>query len=158
MDEKAIALYFFRKLVYVLYLEIGALRPEIHPELAAKANLKTAFFEREKEKQATALYRLTETEEQPDRIAAPYAERTGLSLQDLHRAFTEGNWRNKFGAYTFGGPRWARIAEVTLDLKKRIEQGDWEKTADLVYEIKKLKTNQTYLVNHFERGDRRRSV
>ena len=62
MDEKATALYFFRKLVYVLYLEIGSLQPRIHPELAAKAYLKTAFFEREKEKQAAALYRLTEND------------------------------------------------------------------------------------------------
>lgn len=156
MDEKTIALYFYRKLVYVLYLEIGALRPAIHPDLAAKANLKTAFFEREKEKQAAELYQLSENEEDPARIAAPYEDRTGLSLHDIHRAFIEGDWRNKFGAYTFGGPRWVRICEVTLELGKLIEQGEWEKTADLIYDIKKLKTNQAYLVSHFERGDRRR--
>ncbi len=156
MDDKAAALYFFRKMVYVVYLEIGSLKHRNHPQLAAKALLKTAFFEREKEKQAAALYLQTETEESPAIIIAPYAERTGLTLEDVQRAFAEGDWKNKFGGYTFGGPRWARIAELTLDLQKLIEQGDWEKTVDLVYEIKKLKTNQTYLVNHFERGDRRR--
>jgi hypothetical protein len=124
--------------------------------MAAKALLKTAFFEREKEKQAVALYRMTENEESPAVILAPYIERTGLTLENVHRAFAEGDWKNKFGKYTFGGPRWARIAELTLDLQKLIEQGDWEKTVDLIYEIKKLKTNQTYLVSHFERGDRRR--
>lgn len=156
MDDKATALYFFRKLVYVSYLEIGALKPQIHPQLAAKANLKNAFFQREKEKQASELYYLTETEEVPAKIIAPYMERTGLSLQDIHRAFVEGDWRNKFGGYTFGGPRWARIVEATIELEHLIEKGEWENTADLVYEIKKLKTNQALLISHFERGERRR--
>jgi hypothetical protein len=155
MDEKATVLYFYRKLVYVLYLEIGALQHRNHPELAAKARLKTAFFQREKEKQAAALYRLTETEDLPARIVAPYEERTGLSLKDVRRAFAEGDWRNKFSQYTFGGPRWVQIADVTLELEKLIEQEEWEKASELLFEIKKLKTNQGFLVSHFERGDRR---
>lgn len=155
MNEKDTALYFFRKLIYVLYLEAGALQSNIHPELAQKAKLKTAFFEREKDRQAIDLYLLTETEEEPGKVIGPYAERTGLSLEDLERLFREGDWRNKFGAYTFGGPRWARIAEAAIRLKNLIQQGDWESTAELVYEIKKLKTNQGFVINHFERGDRR---
>ncbi len=155
MDDKETALYFFRKLVYVLYLEIGTLQPKIHPEIAAKANLKSAFFEREKERQAAALYRQTEKEEETALIVAPYVERTSLTLEDVHRAFAEGDWRNKFGGYNIGGPRFVRIAELTLALKKLIEQGAWDQTPDLIYEIKKLKTNQGYLVNLFERSDRR---
>jgi hypothetical protein len=156
MDEKATALYFFRKMVYVCYLEIGSLQHRNHPQLAAKALLKTAFFEREKEKQAVALYRQTENEESPAAILNPYIERTGLTLEDVERAFREGDWRNKFGGYTFGGPRWAKIAKATLELGQFIEQADWEKSVDLIYEIKKMKSNQTYLISHFERGDRRR--
>jgi hypothetical protein len=156
MDEKATVLYFYRKLVYVLYLEIGALQHRVHPQLATKARLKTAFFEREKEKQAVELYQLTENEENPAKIVEPYEERTGLSLVDVHRAFVEGDWRNKFSQYTFGGPRWARVAEVTLELGRLIEQNDWEKATELVFEIKKLKTNHGFLVSYFERGDRRR--
>jgi hypothetical protein len=156
MDEKTTALYFFRKLVYVCYLEIGSLQHRNHPQLATKALLKTAFFEREKEKQAAALYRLTENEESTVAILTPYIERTGLTLEDVARAFREGDWRNKFGGYTFGGPRWANIAEATLQLRQLIDQGEWEKTVDIIFEIKKMKSNQTYLVNHFERGDRRR--
>lgn len=156
MDEKSIALYFYRKLVYVLFLEIGALQPRTHPQLASKAYLKNAFFNRDKEKQAAELYRLTENEESPAMIVAPYVERTGLTLEDIERAFREGNWRNKFGGYTFGGPRWVNIAQATLQLRGLIEQGEWDKTVDLIYEIKKMKTNQAYLVSHFERGERRR--
>lgn len=154
MDERETALYFFRKLVYLLYLEIGALQPRIHPVLAAKARLNTAFFQRDKERQAAALYKDIERETDLAKILAPFEERTGLSLEDVHRALVEGDWRNKFGAYNFGGPKWQKIAEVTLELHRLIAQADWGKTAELLYEIKGLKTNQGYLINQFERSER----
>lgn len=156
MDERETALYFFRKLVYLLYLEIGALQTKIHPELAAKARLNTAFFQRDKEKQAAGLFKEIENETDLAKIVAPFEERTGLSLEDVHRVLVEGDWRNKFGAYNFGGPRWQKIAEVTLDLRRLIQQADWQKTSDLLYEIKGLKTNQGYLINQFERSERHR--
>ena len=34
----------------------------------------------------------------------PYEERTGLSLEDVHRAFAEGHWQRPNGKYYFGGP------------------------------------------------------
>jgi hypothetical protein len=155
MDERETALYFFRKLVYLLYLEIGALQPKIHPELAAKARLNTAFFQRDKDKQASALYKNIERETDVARIVGPFEERTGLSLEDVHRVLVEGDWRNKFGSYNFGGPKWQKIAEVTLELRSLIVQADWDKTAELLYEIKGLKTNQGYLINQFDRSERR---
>lgn len=156
MDDREVALFFFRKLIFTLYLEVGALRPEIHPELAEKALMKTAFFEREKERQAVALYRQVEHETIPTRIVGPFEERTGLSLEDVYRVFNEGDWKNKFGGYTFGGPRWARIAEAAMALRRLIEQEQWEETNGLVFEIKGLKTNQGYLISQFERTERRR--
>jgi hypothetical protein len=156
MDTRESALYIFRKLIYLLYLEIGALQPAIHPGLANKARLKTAFFQREKERQANELYLETEANEQPAAIAAPYEERTGLSLEDVHIAFRDGDWRNKFGGYNFGGPKWIKIAEVTQALKELIEQENWEEVEMLVHEIKGLKTNKGYLINQFERTERRR--
>jgi hypothetical protein len=156
MDERDTALYFFRKLVYLLYLEIGALQHRVHPALAEKARLNTAFFQRDKERQANELYRMIENETDPTKIQEPFEERTGLRLEDVHRAFAEGDWRNKFGAYNFGGPKWLKIAEVTLELRRLIEQGDWNKTTELLYEIKGLKTNQGHLIHQFERTERRR--
>jgi hypothetical protein len=156
MDEKEIALYFFRKLVYVLYLEVGALQPRVHPELAGKARLNSAFFEREKERQAAALYHQVENETDPARIVGPFEERTGLQLDDVRRVFEEGDWRNKFGGYTSGGPRFARIAAAAVELRRLIEQEQWAVTAGLIFEIKGLKTNQGFLVNQFERSERRR--
>jgi hypothetical protein len=156
MPDNELALYIFRKMVYLLYLEIGSLQPWIHPQLARKAKLKTAFFQREKERQAASLYHQTETETDPEKILEPYAERTGLTLNDVHRAFVEGDWRNKHGAYNFGGPRWAKVAELALELRKDIEAGDEQATEETIHEIKSLKTNQGYLINQFERTERRR--
>lgn len=156
MDTRESALYIFRKLVSLLYLEVGALQPVVHPEIAKKAKLKTAFFTREKERQVADLYRETESQVTPQAIVAPYEERTGLSLDDVRRVFVEGDWRNKFGGYNFGGPKWQKIAEDTVALRGLIEKEDWEEVEMLLHEIKGLKTNQGYLINQFERTDRRR--
>jgi hypothetical protein len=155
MDDRESALYIFRMLVYVLYLEIGALQKRIHPAVARKARLDTAFFQRDKAREAASLYHQVENETAPARIVAPFKERTGLTLEDIYRAFHEGDWRNKFGAYNFGGPKWERIAEAALDLRRLIEQEDWQGAAEMVHEIKGLKSNQGYLINQFERVERR---
>lgn len=156
METRETALYVYRKLIYLLYLEIGSLQPRVHPGLAKKAHLKTAFFEREKERQALTLYQSIEHETDLSKILAPFVERTGLDLEDVNRAFVEGDWRNKYGSYTTGGPRWMRIANVTLQLRQAIETEDWEKAAELLQEIKALKTNQGYLIHQFERTEHRR--
>jgi hypothetical protein len=156
MDERQQTIYIFRKLVYVLYLEIGALQPRIHPEIAEKADIKGGFFQGERARQAAELYLQTETEQAPAAILDPYQIRTGLTLEDIHRAFVEGDWKNRFGSYNFGGPKWVKIAEITLQLRALIEQDAWEDAAFLIHEIKGLKTNQGYLINAFERTERRR--
>ena len=156
MEEQQLAIYVYRKLVYLLYLEIGALQPRVHPDLANKAKLNTAYFQREKDRQSTALYHQIENETDPDKIVAPFEERTGLSLDDVHRAMIEGDWSNKFGSYNFGGPRWAAIADATLELRSLIEKGEWAETAEVVQKIKGLKTNQGYLISQFDRTERRR--
>lgn len=156
MDEKEEALYFFRKIVYTLYLEIGALQEKIHPRIAAKADLRNAFFQGEKERQAARLYLQTEQETDPAKIIEPYKERTGLTLEDVHTAFVEGDWRNKFGGYNIGGPKWARISELAAELRRCIEQEDWDCAAVAIYDIKKAKTNQGYLIHQFDRVERRR--
>ena len=155
MDSQQQALYIFRKLVYVLYQEIGALQTRNHPQIAKKAFMKTAFFQGERERQAAALYHQIENETDLAKVEEMFQQRTGLTLNDIHRAFAEGDWRNKFGAYNFGGPKWVRIAEIALALRSELEQQNWEEVAVLVQEVKAMKTNQGYLVNLFERSERR---
>ncbi len=157
MDDREEALYFFRKLVFLLYLEIGALTPGIHKELAEKADIRNQFFRGEKRAQAAELYQQIEQETDTAKIVAPFRERTGLTLEDIRRAFAEGQWQNKHGAYNLGGPKWLKIADATLALRERIDQQDWEGAAGQVYQIKKLRTNQGYLVNQFDWTERRRT-
>ncbi len=156
MAVQSAALEIFRRLVYVLYLEIGALQPGNHPAVARKARLNTAFFQREKERQASELYRQAQGETTTAGILAPFEERTGLTLEDIARAFSEGDWRNKFGGFNFGGPRWARIAEATIELRKQIDLGDEDEIDLALHAVKGLKNNQGYLVDQLERVDRRR--
>jgi len=157
MDVQEQSYYFFRKLVYVLYKEIGALQPRVHPQLASKALITSPYFQGERERQAAELYLQIEHETDLGSIVAGFEQRTGLTLDDIHRAFVDGDWRNKFGAYNFGGPKWVRIAEAALELRASIAQEDWDRAAGLVQDIKSLKTNQGYLVNMFEWTERRRS-
>jgi hypothetical protein len=156
-QEKREAYYFYRKLMYALYVEIGALQPNNHPEIAAKADITNAFFRGEKQKQSAELYGLIENEVDLEKIEAPFRERTRLTLEDIHRAFAEGNWQGKRGIYYFGGPKWVKIAEATLTLRRFIENEEWEDAAFQVFKIKKLKTNQGNLINLFEWSDRRRT-
>jgi hypothetical protein len=156
MDTQQQALYIFRKLVYVLYQEIGALQTRNHPDIARKAFLKNTFFQGERERQAADLYHLIEAEENLDTVEEMFKQRTGLSLDDINRAFAEGDWRNKFGSYNFGGPKWVRISEIALELRGHIQQENWEEAAILIQEVKSLKINQGYLVNFFDWSERRR--
>lgn len=156
MNKKEEALYFFRKLVYVIYLEIGSLTPEIHSVIAEKADITNGFFHGEKQRQSAALYHQVEAEVDTAKILAPFIKRTGLTLEDIYQAFDEGSWQNKFGKYNFGGPKWVKIAELALQLRKFIDGGSWDEASNLIYDIKKLKTNQGFLVNQFEWSDRRR--
>lgn len=156
MEIRQQAYFIFRKLVYVLYQEIGALLPRNHPQVAKKAYLKTAYFQGERERQAASLYHQIENEENLDTIVAMFHQRTGLFLEDIHQAFAEGDWKNKYGAFNSGGPKWVRIAEVTLELRRLIQEENWEAAELLILDIKGLKTNQGYLVNLFEWTERRR--
>ena len=71
MDNRETALYIFRRLVYVLYLEIGALQPANHAQIAQKARLNTAFFQRDKERQSLEMFYQVEEETETARILAP---------------------------------------------------------------------------------------
>ncbi len=149
MDTNQKALYYFRKLVYCLYREIGVLLPRNHREIAAKARLDSGFFKGERKKQASALYHLTEDEENTGVILKPYEERTGLLLEDIHRAFAEGDWRNSCGSYSFGGPKWASIAKKVLELRRVIDNQDWGTVDSLIREIDTLEHNTGLITEKF---------
>jgi hypothetical protein len=150
MDTRQEALYYFRNLVYCLYREIGVLTVGNHPELARKAKLESPFFSNQRKTQAKQLYHQTTTEGNPRAILKPYEDRTGLSLQDLYRIFDEGNWRNTYGSYSFGGPKWARIAKETIALYQAIDEEDLERVPALIHQISTLRHNTDLVVRKFQ--------
>lgn len=154
MDPQEEALLYFRKLLFLLYREIGALQPQIHAELAAKAKRTNWFFTGGRKKVALDLYRKSEREATVQNILLPYVERTGLTLEDLRRAFAEGNWSNRYGGHWMGGPKWAHITEKTIELKELIDHQDWDRFPDLALDVRGLKDNQGYLIEKFDQTER----
>lgn len=150
MKEEQQALDYFRKLVSFLYREIGVLVPRNHEELATRRNLRSGFFEKtQRKRQARELYRHTVTQERTRAILKPYEERTGLTLEDLRRAFEEGNWECG-GTIYFGGPRWAIIAETTLTLRQVIDTNDWGEVPGLIRKIDALRHNTGRIAAKFK--------
>jgi len=140
MDEKQLALDYFRKLVSFLYREVGAMKPENHKELYAKARMDKSGFAIARKELAKEFYYQTASDESTQLIVQPYQEQTGLSLEDVYRVFEEGDWLLGRRSYSYGGPRWAMIAKTTLELNHLIETGDWEKVPDLVEEWRSLES------------------
>src|SRR4030065_866991 len=150
MTEKQIALYYFRKLLYCLYREIGILKPRNHPVLAQKARLDSSFFSKDRKRQAAEIYHQTESEGNTSHIIEPYHERTVLSLDELFIIFKDGKWENSTGGYSYGGPKWAKIADATISLQKRIESEDWEDINSLISKIDLLAHNNGKIIDKFK--------
>ncbi len=99
------ALDTFRKLIALLYREIGMLKSRNHQELAGKRKLEFDFFPDRRKTLSGDLYRRTRQHAEPGSILRTFEEHTGLSLHDIERAFREGDWKNSSGNYSYGGPK-----------------------------------------------------
>ena len=152
MQPRDGALYYFRHLVYCLYREIGVLRSSNHAEVAKKAWLKSGFFTGDRKRQAGDLYCMTRLENRSEAILRPYKTRTGLTLEDIFRAFDEGNWQQG-GHFVFGGPKWAKIAENTMALRDAIDSENWTTAKNLILEIRTLEHNNALVVTKFKDAD-----
>jgi hypothetical protein len=138
---------------FLFCTEVGAMRPENHEELYSKAKTDSSGFASARKELAKEFYHQTASQESTQLILQPYQERTGLSLEDVHRVFEEGDWLLGRPRYYYGGPRWAKIAKATLDLRRLIKTGDWEEVPDLIEEIKTLRHNNGLIVEKFRELD-----
>ena len=153
MQAEDEALDTFRKVVSFLYREIGAMLPENHPHIYSRSTLGKSEFAKNRKQQAKSLYHLTTSTLDPDEILAPYTSATGLSLEDLEQAFSEGDWLSPSGNYSFGGPNWARIAAVANRLRNGIRHHDESSLKRLVAEVRILCHNTGRLVDKFAQLD-----
>jgi atypical dual specificity phosphatase len=144
------ALDTFRRLVALLYREIGVLNPRNHPELAGKRKLESGFFATPARKtMPREVYQRTKLS--PDLEATVYELQalTGLSLHDIESAFREGAWGNGSGGYSYGGPKWAAIASATRSLRDAIVKHDTSRMRHVLDEIGRLEHNNGRIVTKF---------
>jgi hypothetical protein len=146
---KAKALDYFRRLVSLVYREVGVLSEHNHPAVYSRAKIGEGFFGSGRKRRAAEIYAQTVAMELPQEITRPYLEATGLSLEQVESAFSEGEWRTRGGYYAFGGPRWASITAYTIALGRALDEGDWCRVETLLVETSNLRHNNGFVVDKF---------
>ena len=140
----------FRKIISFLYREVGVLDSRNHPQIAKQRRLEYGFFATPQRKTiARELYLRTRSVEDPSQIIRPYEEVTGLSVAEVERAFSEGNWQNSRGQYSYGGPKWAAIAKTAIELKSALEADDNVALDQLLAKVPELEHNNGRLIDKF---------
>lgn len=152
METRSDAVEAFRRLVSLLYREIGVLKTRNHPRVAAKAKLGAPFFQ-DRKGEAKRIYRETRDENQPHRILDSYTAQTGLTLEDIREAFEQGDWKTSSGSIAYGGLKWAKVAEFTQALCNSIDQDDEERLAALMTRLPTLQHNNGLIIKKFSQLD-----
>jgi len=143
------AVEYFRKLVSFLYREIGAMRRDNHPEIFDRSGLDSSGFAKQRKQAAKRIYLETLSIHDPAQIVSQYQQRTGLSLEDVYLAFEDGDWLLGARHHSFGGPKWARIAEEAMRLGGIIRERKWERVAQVIAKINDLCHNKGRIIDKF---------
>jgi hypothetical protein len=140
---------YFRRTTAMLYREIGVLLPKNHAAMAARARLSEPFF-KDRKIQARQLYKFSLTDLTVDSSLARYEKKTGLTVHDIREAFANGKWGNP---PSFGGPKWATIAEAVIQISDALRQKNWKEVERLTSVIDQLRHNNGRLVDKFSQLD-----
>jgi hypothetical protein len=143
-------LEYFRRVVALVYREIGVLRSGNHARIAAKAKLSGGFFGGDRKVQAKELYKLSLTDPNVDLTLSRYEKRTGLSLADLREAFAVGDWGQP---PSFGGPKWAAIAAAAIELAGAVRGGASSEVARITAVVDGLEHNNGRIIAKFNQLD-----
>ncbi len=144
---------YFRRVVALVYREIGVLKASNHAAIASKMNAAGGFFGQQRKVEAKKLYKLSLTDISIDQTLARYAKRTGLALEDVFEAFQSGSWGTASGGFAFGGPRWAAITKAAIELASAIRSKAWSEVEAVVSNIDGLKHNNGPIVGKFPQLD-----
>lgn len=144
----------FARLVALLYREVGVLDERNHSEIAAKRKMSSDFFPRRRKRISQELYLDTSAKRDPEAVLGAFKDRTGLSVRDVHRAFSEGEWRNSSGGYSYGGPKWARVGECVRCLCDALKAHDITRLKSLLEQVNNLEHNSGKVVEKFRQLDR----
>jgi hypothetical protein len=136
--------------VALLYREIGVLDHYNHRELANKRKLESGFFSTPARKRISReCYRKNRENGEVESIVTSLEACTGLSLCEVERAFREGHWKDRAGHYSYGGPKWALIAQTTVALQTAITGNDLAAMLRLLQEVDRLEHNNGRIVDKF---------
>ena len=157
MTTEAEALAWYRKLVSRIYREIGAMKRSHHAELYDKSKISPTLGATRKEV-AKQMYKESRSDHDVGAIDQQYVKWVGLTLEEVLQAFKEGDWRirgisDTEEEYSFGGPKWAVIAETTFDLRKAIVNKDWEQASLVVEKVQHLRHNTDVVVKQLKELD-----
>jgi hypothetical protein len=144
---------YFRRVVALVYREIGVLKAPNHAAVAAKINAAGGFFGPQRKVEAQKLYKLSLTDISIDYTLTRYAKRTGLTLDDVYEAFRSGKWGTASGEFGFGGPRWAAITKTAIELGSAIRGKNWSAVEAAISEIDGLEHNNGRIVGKFAQLD-----
>ncbi len=140
-----------RKLVALLYREVGVLLPQNHEVIAGRRKLDSGFFPDARKLIAHRVYQATKNDADPLSTENRLTAITGLSLEDIETAFAKGNWRNSYGTVSFGGPLWAETARVTLALRAAILYGNEAEARRIAsVQVPELRHNHGRVIDKFE--------
>ena len=158
MTTETEALGWYRKLVSRIYREIGAMERRNHTELYDKLKIYPGIPRTARIEHARRLYEESKSDDDLGAIEGRYEEWVGLTLQEVLRAFKEGNWQvpgipETDEEFEFGGPKWAVIVEITLDLRQAVVQNNWERASAVVDKVKGLRHNTGLLVKQLKELD-----
>ncbi|HEV1993743.1 MAG TPA: hypothetical protein VGR03_05385 [Candidatus Acidoferrum sp.] len=144
---------YFRHVVGLTYREIGALQARNHQVIFSKANIAGRFFGQNRKAAARALYKSSLSDTSITQTLGRYAKDTGLTLEDVYEAFRDGNWSLAPGVCAFGGPKWAAIANVAIQLGAAIQGQIWPEVARLADLLDTLEHNKANIIDKFAQLD-----
>src|SRR5690606_2118082 len=87
-------------------------------------------------------------------VLAPYEAATGLRLEDLLEAFRDGDWTSNGRNISYGGPRWAAIADAVVRLRDALAAEDHAEAEEQTRKLAGLQHNNGPLINKFRALER----
>ncbi len=150
MVQESGALEYYRRLVSLVYREVGSMCRQNHPELYNKSNIGKCNLGATRKDDAKKLYLESKDNEDIGQIERSYVQWFGLTLEEVNTVFDEGDGLLGGNRCWYGGPRWAKITHATLDLRNAILNNNPEQQSSLVQKIRMLKHNTGLIIEKFK--------